>query len=308
MTSVREKWTFIVNPVAGNGYAESLLPNIQTIAQKYNIEATVISTQKSGHASHLAMQAYKDGARNIIAVGGDGTFNEIAGSLVEMESVTAGIIPAGTGNDFSQILGFSNRMKDDDWDIFFQRNTIEMDVGYCNKLPFFNGMGLGFDAQVAAENYTAPGEVKKGGKSKYLYHILKTLLFYEEKRMTILSNPEQEETDCFINTVSIGRRFAGDFFLTPNAIANDGLLDVCMIKNLSLPQRLKILTMVPKGTHINDKKVKYYQTDGIELSFKEEVPFHLDGELNFASHFDITILPKALKVIYNPGGRHFFHA
>jgi diacylglycerol kinase family enzyme len=167
-------------------------------------------------------------------------------------------------------------------------------------------MGLGFDAQVASENYTAPGEVKKGGKNKYIWQILKTLFLYREKRMTVFTNGEKKETDCFINTVSIGRRFAGGFFLTPRAIANDGLLDVCAIKRLSLPQRLSILMMVPKGTHINDKKVNYYQTESLMIEFPERMPFHLDGELNFSDKFDIKILPQALNVIFNPSGNHFF--
>lgn len=101
-------------------------------------------------------------------------------------------------------------------------------------------MGLGFDAKVAAENYVEPGEVAGGsGKGKYLWHILKTLLFYKEGRVTIETNAGRNETECFINTISIGRRFAGSFQLTLKAVANDGLLDVCMIKRINLIQRLR---------------------------------------------------------------------
>ena len=96
-------------------------------------------------------------------------------------------------------------------------------------------MGLGFDAQVAAENYVEPGEVARGsGKGKYIWHILKTLLFYKEYRVKIESRGKTMETDCFINTISNGRRYAGGFFLTPLAFANDGLLDVCMIKKIGI--------------------------------------------------------------------------
>jgi len=181
-----------------------------------------------------------------------------------------------------------------------------MDAGTVNGMVFLNGMGLGFDAQVAAENYTEAGEVKKGGKQKYIWQIVKTLLFFKEKRMISITSEGRKETDCFINTISIGRRFAGGFFLTPKAIANDGLLDVCMIKKLSLLQRFGILLKVPKGTHINDIKVNYYQTPGIRLEFTEKVPFHVDGELNFANEFDVRILPGALNTIYNSDGNHYF--
>ena len=124
---------------------------------------------------------------------------------------------------------------------------------------------------------------------------------------TISSRDKQQESDCFINTISVGRRFAGSFFLTPNAIANDGLLDVCMISKLNLLQRFKILSMVPKGTHVRDKKVDYYQTEKISIDFGKKVPFHVDGELYFDTTFEVSLLPSALNIIYNPEGKHFFN-
>ncbi|MEA3463440.1 MAG: hypothetical protein U9R49_16275, partial [Bacteroidota bacterium] len=105
-----------------------------------------------------------------------------------------------------------------------------------------------------------------------------------------------------------GRRFAGSFFLTPEAIANDGLLDVCMIRKLNLLQRFKILSMVPKGTHITDKKVDYYQTEKIIVDFGKKVSFHVDGELYFDTTFEVSLLPSALNIIYSPRGKHFFNA
>jgi diacylglycerol kinase (ATP) len=306
MDKAKNEWVFIVNPIAGNGFAASIVPKLKEMIQKHNIDAEIVFTQRSGHATELSEQYLKKGFSNIIAVGGDGTFNEMARSLVGNKNVTAGIISAGTGNDFIQILGFPNRFEDSDWDIFFNRNVILMDAGSCNGMIFLNGMGLGFDAQVAAENYTEPGKVKRGSKYKYIWHIIKTLLFYREKRMSVITETGKHESDCFINTISIGRRFAGSFFLTPKAIANDGLLDVCMIKKLSLPERFSILLKVPEGKHIADRRVNYYQTKAINLEFPEVVPFHVDGELNYSDKFEVTILPGALNIIYNPHGNHFF--
>ena len=124
--------------------------------------------------------------------------------------------------------------------------------------------------------------------------------------MSVISNGEKREIECFINTIAIGRRFAGGFFLTPKAIANDGLLDVCMIKRLSLIQRLSTLLKVPKGTHVTDEKVNYYQTDRLTLEFAKKVAFHVDGELHFSSRFEVKVMPAALNIIYNPSGNHFF--
>ncbi len=305
----KEKWCFILNPTAGGGFGKSLLPVLEKQLGQRSLDASICVTERHDHAMELSRSSLENGYTNIIAVGGDGTMNEVARPLIGQKHVCTGMIPAGTGNDFIQILGFPDRFSQEHWDIFFQQSMINMDVGEVNGLYFLNGMGLGFDAQVAAENYVDPGEVAKGGgKGKYIWHIVKTLLFYKEGKVTINSRDQVQESDCFINTISIGRRFAGSFFLTPGAIANDGLLDVCMIKKLNLLQRFKILSMVPKGTHIADKKVEYYQTEKISVDFGKKVPFHVDGELYFDTKFEVSLLPQALKIIYNPEGKHFFNA
>ncbi len=301
-----DKWVFIVNPVAGSGSAKAQLPALEKMISKHNIDSEIVFTGHKGHASELSAMYLNKGFRYIIGVGGDGTLNEIARPLINRSGIILGLIPAGTGNDFIQILGFPNRFMEHDWDAFFEKNIMAMDAGSVNGIIFLNGMGLGFDAQVASENYDPQGNVKEGGKNKYIWHIVKTLLFFREKRMKVFTETGSSETDCFINTIANGRRFAGGFLLTPKAIANDGLLDVCSIKKLSLAERFKILLKVPEGKHVNDRRINYYQTSGLTLEFPEEVPFHVDGELYFGRKFDVTLLPGALNIIYNHHGRHFF--
>lgn len=303
---MEEKWVFIVNPVSGNGSAKNVVVLLERMLKKHNINAEIVYTERPGHATELAQHYAEKEFNYIITVGGDGTLNEMTRPLLNNKKITVGIVPAGTGNDFIQILGLPDRFTEVDFDIFFSKNRMGIDVGKVNNVHFLNGMGLGFDAEVAAQNYDGTDKVKQGGKHKYVWHILKTLFFFREKIMTVVANGKSGDTQCFINTIAIGRRFAGGFFLTPQAIANDGLLDVCMIKSLSLLQRLKILLMVPKGTHISDPKIHYYQTEKLTLEFKDKVPFHVDGELNFASHFDVKVIPAALNIIYNPNGDHFF--
>jgi diacylglycerol kinase (ATP) len=301
-----DKWVFIVNPVAGSGAAKSQLPKLEEMIKKNSIEAEIVFTEKKGHATELSGIFCDKGFRYIIGMGGDGTINEIARPLAGRADIVTGLIPAGTGNDFIQILGYPNRFGVKEWDMFFKRNTIAMDLGSVNGMIFLNGMGLGFDAQVASENYTDEGIVKEGFKYKYIWHIIKTLLFFREKRMTSINGIGTESTDCFINTIAIGRRFAGGFLLTPEAIADDGLLDVCSIKKLSLPERFQILLKVPEGKHINDRRVNYYQTSELKLEFQTKVPFHVDGELYFSDKFDVSLIPSGLNIIYNPDGPHFF--
>jgi len=306
ITVKNEKWVFIVNPIAGNNFGVTMIPEIEKKIKQFGINGEIVLTERKGHAAELSKEAAEKGASFIVAVGGDGTFNEVARPLINNKEVTAGIIPAGSGNDYCQIPGFPNRLKESDWEAIFGKHVIAQDVGNVNGTIFLNGLGIGFDAEVAAQNYTEDGKVRKGGSDKYIWHIVKTLLFFREKKMNVVSEGVPHETDCFMNTISIGRRFAGSFFITPNAIANDGLLDVCSIKKLNLFHRFRLLLKVPKGTHITDKRVNYFTSSSIDLEFPQEVPYHVDGELFFARTFRIRITPGGLNVLYNPGGNHFF--
>jgi len=304
--SMEGKWAFIINPVSGNGKAAEVVPHLKEKIKQYSVQAELLYTERPGHAQEIARQCADNGFDHIITVGGDGTLNEMTQFLLNKKNIITGIIPAGTGNDFIQILGFPDHFSDTDWDTFFSKQTMDLDVGMVNEFHFLNGMGLGFDAEVAAQNYDKDEHVKQGSKNKYVWHILKTLFFFKERNMTIISNGNKSETECFINTIAIGRRFAGGFYLTPRAIANDGLLDVCMIKRLNLIQRLSTLLKVPKGSHIEDEKVHYYQTAALMLEFANKVAFHVDGELHFSARFDVKVMPAALQMIYNPSGNHFF--
>jgi diacylglycerol kinase (ATP) len=302
----KEKWIFILNPISGNMFGKTMLPVIEEKIREYNLDAEIVLTERPGHATEISRDAAARGIKYIIAVGGDGTLNEVARAIVKNTSVVTGIIPAGTGNDFNQIPGFPDRFTDKEWEIFFRKNITSHDVGIVNDMIFLNGMGIGFDAEVAAQNYTEEGLVRKGGADKYIWHIVKTLLFFREKRMKVKSDGSTHEIDCFMNTVSIGRRFAGSFFLTPEAIANDGLLDVCSIRKINLFHRFRLLMLVPKGKHIFDKRVHYFKTPAVNLDFPVKVPYHVDGELNFTESFTISIIPGGLNIIYNPDGNHYY--
>lgn len=306
MTNNKTKWGFIINPVAGNGASLIIEKELIKQLEKRRITAELIKTEKKFHASKLAKELIEKGLTHIVAIGGDGTLNEVASTVIDYPEIILGLIPAGTGNDFSQILGLSNNFDEEEWDCFFESVTHKLDVGRCNGNLFFNGMGLGFDAQVAAENYEEPDKVKQGGKGKYVWHILKNLLFFKEQKMKIVTNNKTIDNNCFLNTISIGRRFAGDFFLTPKAFADDGLLDICMIDKLNIVDRINILTKVPKGDHLTHPKVNYYQSSKLTIDINKKVAYHLDGELYFDSHFEIDILANKLNIIYNPKAKHYF--
>lgn len=304
--SEKSKWGFIINPVAGNGYARTYAETVRSQISRHNIDAEIRFTERRGHAVELAADLAQQGCSYIVAVGGDGTINETACGILDRNDVTLGIVTAGTGNDFAPVVGFSQHFTDADWDALFEKNTVRMDIGKCNENYFLNGMGLGYDAQVASENYNPDGTLKTK-RGNYLWHIIKNILLYEEKMFHVKFNEHIREAMTFMTTIAIGRRFGGGYYLTPKAIANDGLLDVCLVEPVTLIERLRLFLKVPTGGHLDHPKVGYYRTDKLFLQFAERVPHHLDGELYFADRYDVSILPKKLNVIYNPSGAHFFN-
>ena len=299
-----EKWGVILNPVAGEGLADRLSGSIEQKLAEYKPGYLMQRTEYSGHAGILSDYLLDKGCTHIVVIGGDGTVNEAAGNLVGKD-VVFGIIPAGTGNDFMQMTGFSESFTDEEWSRFFNADNKPVDVGLCNGRYFFNGMGMGFDAEMTdavTENRLKTGKISR---SKYNYYIIKTLFGYKERKMNLVVNDVETEEQSFMTTCSIGRRFAGNYYLTPKAIVDDGLLDVLKIRPLNIAQRLSILTKVPSGTHLAHKKVDYFTTDKLSLSFEKPVPAHLDGELVKSESFDISIVKGGLNLIYNPNGKHY---
>jgi YegS/Rv2252/BmrU family lipid kinase len=303
-------WVFIVNPVAGNGYGAACAATAREMMERHGAGGEVVLTRAKGHATELAGSFADRGFPFIVGVGGDGTLSEIAQSLAGRDGVTFGAVAAGTGNDFIHILGFPDRFADEQWRVLFQAATVDMDVGRCNGKYFINGMGLGFDAQVAFENYHMEdgGEVRGGSKSKYLWHIIKNILLYRERPMRVTIGGRTEERRSFLNTIANGRRLAGGLQVTPRAMADDGLLDYCSTDPLSVPMRLRELVAVTRQTHVGRPEVHYQQIGGVTFEFDSEVPAHLDGELIFSTRFEVDVLPGALHMIYDPKGPHYFAA
>jgi len=125
----KDPWVFIVNPVAGKGYAAETAQVIKAEAASRQKEVVIDFTRSKGHASELSEKYYNEGYKFIIGVGGDGTFNEVATPLAGKGDVVTGLVAAGTGNDFIQILGFPDRFGTKEWDALFKADTRAMDAG-----------------------------------------------------------------------------------------------------------------------------------------------------------------------------------
>lgn len=260
----------------------------------------LVTTGQAGEAVTLAHAAVSDGYETIVAVGGDGTVNEVVNGMMDavgpQPACTLGVIPLGSGNDFAKIpslptnvLGACHRLA--------AGYSVALDLGRVNDRYFVNGVGLGFDAQVSVEATKIPWLT---GLPLYLLAVLRTLLLsYKTPEATIQLDDRtirQSITMCY---VGIGRCAGGGFWLTPDADASDGLFDVAIARGLSRLGILRLLPEVMKGTHVDKEPVTMARSRRLVVDLEEPVSVHADGELIYqaARHLEFEVLPQRLRVL-----------
>ncbi len=295
-----KKWGFIINPVAGGGRAAKVASEVYFHVSRLGLKAEVIKTSGPGDAVELSSALVDKGCTIIVAVGGDGTVNEVVNGIAG-KGVVLGVVPAGSGNDFVHLLGFPEKFTEFHWNALARAETRKMDLGICNGRYFINGMGFGFDAHIASE------VARTGNRRAYMLSVLKSLFSYRATEVVSIINNTAVKRKCFLKTIGIGRRFGGGFLLTAKALPDDGLFDICTADELSLVQRIKLLLKVRRGCHVGYPGVKYYRlASPVVIQCETEMPYHLDGEVFYDSRFEIQLLPSAIDVIINPSGRHCF--
>lgn len=294
----------ICNPTAGRGRAGRLLGDVQTLLHSLGVTNTVALTHRPGEATTLAAQALDEGYTRVIAMGGDGTLNEVVNGLVQAPSPdwragqpgTLGVIPVGTGNDFIKMLGIPQ-----DWRAACRRIATgqprRVDIGRVNGRIFLNNVGIGFDAQVGIE-------AKKirwlSGQAVYLAALARNMLLsYRTPEVCVQLDGEQIKQSITLLTVGNGRCSGGGFWLTPDAQVDDGFFDICLVHGLSKAQMLALVPSAMKGTHITANPVRMSRARQITVTSADPLPVHADGEILYtdAHQLEIALLPSALDVI-----------
>ncbi len=288
---------FIVNPVSGNGRTRRILPRLINLARKLGMEFDLQLTKAPEHATELARE-YASEFDVVVAVGGDGTVNEVAAGTVRSNTVM-GIIPTGTGNDFIRAVGKLKSLQEYVHRVVAGR-VKTIDVGTLNlkgrELIFVNGIGIGFDAEVARESFNVH---KLRGLSRYLYSVVKTLYKYKSIRMRIKLDEQIVEGKTFLVAVGNGVSAGGGFLLTPAAVLNDGLLDACIAADMSTSRILRVLPSALKGTHGQHPEVTFGRAKQLLIECETPVSIHRDGEVPFErfDRFEMRVDPQSLKIL-----------
>lgn len=290
-----KKFYFIVNPAAGAGKKLSFLPEIQLFCRKNNLDFEIVLTKQPKEAINLAKKAAKK-FEVVVAVGGDGTVNEVANGLVGSQAVL-GILPIGSGNDFSKQVGYKKGLKKD-LEILLEGRTKSVDVGRVNDQYYFiNGLGVGFDGEVATRVRSFMRFSK--GFLAYLLAVLRTLATYKFHRVKIiLDNDQVIEREILLVATCNGTTYGGGFNVAPSARIDDGIFTICLIDKLGRFYALRSIPKIMKGTHLKLPEVHMYTSKHVIIESESDLYAQVDGEiLPLAKKFVVKILPGQIKVI-----------
>lgn len=268
-------YLFIVNPEAGGGRTRRAWPLLERELQNRNILYDVVWTEERGHGTEAARFGAAEDAKAIVAVGGDGTLNEVVNGVVNTD-VPVGLIPLGTGIDFSRTLGLPQDPVEA-LDITLQGNVRRLDVGTVNERRFCNVAGTGFDAKVA-ERVNRNGK-KSGGTGPYLQALLQTLFTYKNGPFRITIDGQTHEVRSLLMAVGNGRFFGGGMKICPLADVEDGRFDICIVGDVDKVRTVLLLGRVFAGTHTSHPLVTYAQGQEVVVDGPEDYTIQADGEL-----------------------------
>ncbi len=309
---MKNNWFIVVNPRAGGEKGRIDWPTIEGLLVKYNIDFDYAFTEHKHHAVELTVSAIKHGYKKLIAVGGDGTLNEVVNGIFIQKEISAseiivGVIAVGTGNDWFRMynipIGYEECVKAIKAEYVFKQDVGK--VEYRESLVqhsryFVNAAGIGFDAEVASRTNRLK-DLGQRGALLYMISLLKALIGYHHTKVSITIDGNTIQENAFSLTLGIGRYNGAGMMQVPNAIANDGLYDITMIKKISKFSVLKNIHRLYNGTILKHPKIKSFRGEVIEITSNPPVRLETDGESLGESPFRFTILPEAIGVVVSEG-------
>jgi YegS/Rv2252/BmrU family lipid kinase len=293
---------FIVNPAAGAGKGGRKWPDVLQCIKTARLDFDYVLTEAPGHAETLAESAAKDGYGMVVAVGGDGTLNEIINGLYigqAIDRMFVGIVSAGTGGDYIRTIGIPRDIGQACQRLVSPEKRVVdlgvMEYTYDNqtvKRLFVNFAGLGFDAEIVRA--TTLKYKKLGSIPSYLMGLLTTLLFYRNKDVSLVIDGESVQSRICSIMMSIGKYGGGGMMTAPDADPADGLFDVLIIDDIAKPDLLRSVPLIYSGSHLTHPKVSVRRAREVRVTSDQGMPLQADGELLGEAPASFRILPDAL--------------
>jgi len=289
------KYFLIVNLIAGHGRCKELFPRVRSELDRRGIDYDLHFTNEPMEATDVCRMGIEAGFTHIVAMGGDGTVNEVANGLCGMDA-TLCVIPAGNGNDFVRTIGIPldpiHAL-----DVLAQGKTRRIDLGrVAEDRCVVNGLGVGIDAQVARDVLAMK---RLRGVPAYVSAAVREVFRFKAFPITLTSEDWSLDLECLSLGVANGPYCGGGFKLAPNAEVEDGLLDVAAIGDFPRLERLIRLPQARAGKHLQLSRVHYRQVTAVTVSSSAKLVAHIDGEPYRLpkESFRVEVLPSAIQVL-----------
>ena len=288
----KKKILFIINPISGGHNKKKIIKSIPKLLDKNRFDITIVHAKYAGHATEIAKEAPENNMDIVVAVGGDGTINEVASQLVNTNTIL-GIVPCGSGNGLARDLGISLHYKKAIQQINLL-NIKKIDAGVCNDQFFFSLAGVGYDAKVAYD-------FNRGKKRKflgYVWAIFKDYFTSKEQYFEMVLDEEKITGNYFFITVANCSQWGYNVKVAPDAILDDGLFAVNLCKKPSgfsiILFGIKLLT----GKIASSKWVTMKTAKKISLHSNSIFFYHIDGDAKeVIRQIEINILHKQLNIV-----------
>lgn len=304
---MRHEWFVIINPAAGIWDAKKQWPRISKMLGDAGIRFGHAFTERRGHGIELAKRAVEAGYRKIIAVGGDGIAHEAANGIlaqrkIRSTAVKLALIPLGTGNNLSQMIGVNNIRGG--IEAIKIGKTLVQDAGimtyYENRKRkrryFVLSAGAGYAGFVAAKIDDAKQTGLHGAFIINLLPVLFNIFSYKETRVKLKVGPRRYDADIFCVLIGVHQFEIGIRFF-PSAVPDDGMLDVVVIKKASALRRLMLLKGIFDGSFLRQKEVCAYKFKSLHIDSAPQIPVYMDGEPVGLSPSSYGIKPKCVRLI-----------
>ncbi len=286
------KTRFIFNPCSGrNQHDSSLLTRCHAFIAEHKLNADLVVTERPLHATELARRALDDGCGLVVAVGGDGTLNEVAQALVHHDAAL-GLIPCGSGNGLGRHLGIPGPGRGA-FRTLLHGQTRLIDTGLANGRPFFNAMGLGFDAEISFRF----NQLTRRGLSAYVRTALGTYFSFKPQAF-IIHNGKTLATHAFLITVANSDQYGNDAMIAPGACVDDGSLDLVAIKSVGFFNAVPLAVRLFTNTLDGSPSVQRLRGGHFVIERTAPGRLHTDGETHdTTASVEVTVLPRSLKIM-----------
>jgi YegS/Rv2252/BmrU family lipid kinase len=304
-----EKWFVVVNPTSGSKRGLEDWPYISKLLRDNHIIHEYAFTERKYHAIELTVEAVVAGFRKIIIVGGDGTIHEVVNGLfvqqqIDPREVLLAVIGVGTGNDWMRMFGVPRKYSEAVRAIV-EGNYFLQDVGrityheaaYRQSRYFVNGAGVGFDAFTIKTYHQMLGRWRRG-KGLYIRSIAKALLRFKATGMRVWVDGQEVVNDLvFSAAIGIGKYAGGGLMQVPEAIADDGLFDITVIRRMGILRILYSFRALFNGKILELPRVSNFRGRSVRFTSSPEVWLEADGELLGETPVEFEIIDRAIRVI-----------